>query len=43
MMPIAAWRLPRFMRQAGWANIAAAAGHYRSHPEHATALLKITC
>lgn len=31
------------MRQAGWANIAAAADHYRSHPEHATALLKITC
>ncbi|WP_431964880.1 ISAs1 family transposase [Actinacidiphila sp. bgisy160] len=31
------------MRQAGWANIAAAADHYRSHPEHATALLEITC
>jgi predicted transposase YbfD/YdcC len=31
------------MRQAGWANIAAAADHYRSHPQHATALLKITC
>lgn len=31
------------MRQASWANIAAAADHYRSHPQHATALLKITC
>lgn len=30
------------MRQARWANIAAAAAHYRSHPDHATALLKIT-
>ncbi|MFJ9034244.1 hypothetical protein ACIRQP_38480 [Streptomyces sp. NPDC102274] len=26
------------MRQAGWTNIAAAADHYRSHPDHATAL-----
>lgn len=31
------------MRQAGWTNIAAAADHYRSRPDHATALLKITC
>lgn len=31
------------MRQAGWANIAAAADHYRSRPDYATALLKITC
>jgi predicted transposase YbfD/YdcC len=31
------------MRQAGWANISAAADHYRSRPGHATALLKITC
>ncbi|GGV06012.1 hypothetical protein ACIG0C_21640 [Kitasatospora aureofaciens] len=31
------------MRQAGWTNIAAAADHYRSLPDHATALLKITC
>ncbi|MGW1306127.1 hypothetical protein ACWD5R_41595 [Streptomyces sp. NPDC002514] len=31
------------MRQAGWANIAAAADYYRSQPQHATALLKITC
>ena len=31
------------MRQAGWANIAATADYYRSQPEHATALLKITC
>ncbi|MER5688187.1 hypothetical protein [Streptomyces sp. NPDC002205] len=30
------------MRQAGWNNIAAAADHYRSRPDHATALLKIT-
>jgi hypothetical protein len=30
------------VRRAGWANIAAAADHYRSHPEHATALFKIT-
>ncbi|MFG3532903.1 hypothetical protein ACGF8B_40330 [Streptomyces sp. NPDC047917] len=26
------------MRQAGWTNIAAATDHYRSRPEHATAL-----
>jgi len=31
------------MRQAGWTNIAAAADHYRSRPDHATALLTITC
>ncbi len=31
------------MRQAGWTNIAAAADYYRSRPDHATALLKITC
>lgn len=31
------------MRQAGWSNIAAAADHYRSRPEHATALLEIIC
>ncbi|WP_329286722.1 ISAs1 family transposase [Streptomyces sp. NBC_01455] len=31
------------MRQAGWTNIAAATDHYRSRPDHATALLKITC
>ncbi|MER7922266.1 ISAs1 family transposase [Streptomyces sp. NPDC096057] len=31
------------MRQAGWTNIAAAADHYRSRPDHATALFKITC
>ncbi|WP_198359610.1 ISAs1 family transposase [Streptomyces fildesensis] len=31
------------MRQAGWGNIAAAADHYRSRPDHATALLKIIC
>ena len=31
------------MRQAGWTNIAAAADHYRSRPDHATTLLKITC
>ncbi|MEU6497091.1 ISAs1 family transposase [Streptomyces sp. NPDC046984] len=31
------------MRQAGWTNIAAAADHYRSRPDHATVLLKITC
>ncbi|MFF2848999.1 hypothetical protein ACFVT5_22135 [Streptomyces sp. NPDC058001] len=30
------------MRQAGWHNIAAAADHYRSRPEHAITLLKIT-
>ncbi|MGW4985893.1 ISAs1 family transposase, partial [Streptomyces mirabilis] len=30
------------MRQAGWDNIAAAADHYRSRPDHAIALLKIT-
>lgn len=30
------------MRQAGWANIAAATDHYRSRPDHATAFLKIT-
>ncbi len=38
-------RSPRYrlMRQEGRANIAAAAEHYRSQPEHATALLKITC
>ncbi|MGW1802656.1 ISAs1 family transposase [Streptomyces sp. NPDC001984] len=30
------------MRQAGWNNIAAAADHYRSRPDHATALLKMT-
>ncbi|MFF4903216.1 hypothetical protein [Streptomyces sp. NPDC001068] len=31
------------IRQAGWANIAAAADHYRSHPMDATTFLKITC
>lgn len=31
------------MRQADWTNIAAAADHYRSRPDGATALLKITC
>ncbi|MER5916013.1 ISAs1 family transposase [Streptomyces sp. NPDC001982] len=31
------------MRQAGWTNIAAASDHYRSRPDYATALLKITC
>jgi predicted transposase YbfD/YdcC len=30
------------MRQAGWTNIAAAADHYRSRPEHATAMLQLT-
>ncbi|WP_234435967.1 ISAs1 family transposase [Streptomyces sp. NRRL S-813] len=30
------------MRQAGWTNIAAAADHYRSRPQHATAMLRIT-
>ncbi|MEV5777788.1 ISAs1 family transposase [Streptomyces antimycoticus] len=30
------------MRQAGWTNIAAATDHYRSRPEHATALLDLT-
>ncbi|MFG3296583.1 ISAs1 family transposase [Streptomyces sp. NPDC048179] len=30
------------IRQAGWHNIAAATGHYRSRPEHALTLLKIT-
>ncbi|MFI9568836.1 ISAs1 family transposase [Streptomyces rishiriensis] len=30
------------MRQAGWTNIAAAADHYRSHPQHATAMLRLT-
>ncbi|MET8536988.1 hypothetical protein ABZV67_35555 [Streptomyces sp. NPDC005065] len=30
------------MRQVGWHNIAAAADHYRSRPEHAITLLKIT-
>ncbi|MEU2718094.1 hypothetical protein [Streptomyces sp. NPDC007205] len=30
------------MRQGGWHNIAAATDHYRSRPEHALALLKIT-
>ncbi len=29
------------MRQAGWTNIAAAADHYRSRPDHATALLDL--
>ncbi|MGX1673229.1 hypothetical protein [Streptomyces sp. NPDC055400] len=29
------------MRQAGWTNIAAAADHYRSRPQHATAMLRI--
>ncbi|MGP8298341.1 ISAs1 family transposase [Streptomyces inhibens] len=31
------------MRQAGWTDIVAAADHYRSRPDCATALLKITC
>ena len=31
------------MRQAGWTNIAAAADHYRSRPDYATALLQIIC
>jgi predicted transposase YbfD/YdcC len=30
------------MRQAGWTNIAAAADHYRSRPQHATAMLRVT-
>ncbi|MFF3468117.1 hypothetical protein [Streptomyces sp. NPDC002619] len=30
------------MRQADWNNITAAADHYRSRPDHATALLKMT-
>ncbi|MFD9286594.1 transposase [Streptomyces mirabilis] len=30
------------IRQAGWTNIAAAADHYRSRPQHATAMLRIT-
>ncbi|WP_328430230.1 ISAs1 family transposase [Streptomyces sp. NBC_00443] len=30
------------MRQAGWTNIAAAADHYRSRPQHATAMLRLT-
>ncbi|MCX4564530.1 transposase [Streptomyces phaeochromogenes] len=29
------------MRQAGWTNIAAAADHYRSRPQHATAMLRL--
>ncbi|MFC8370932.1 ISAs1 family transposase [Streptomyces sp. NPDC057239] len=29
------------MRQTGWTNIAAAADHYRSHSEHATAMLNL--
>ncbi|MFC7267270.1 hypothetical protein [Streptomyces lutosisoli] len=29
------------MRQAGWANIAAAADHYRSRSEHAAAMLDL--
>jgi hypothetical protein len=29
------------MRQAGWASITAAADHYRSRPDHATALLDL--
>lgn len=29
------------MRQAGWTNIAAAADHYRSRPDHATAILDL--
>ncbi|MEU0213374.1 ISAs1 family transposase [Streptomyces canus] len=29
------------MRQAGWTNIAAATDHYRSRPEHATAMLHL--
>ncbi|MFV5995796.1 ISAs1 family transposase [Streptomyces sp. NPDC056231] len=32
----------RLMRQAGWTNMAAATDHYRSRPEHATALLDLT-
>ncbi|MET7906590.1 transposase [Streptomyces sp. NPDC005355] len=30
------------MRQAGWTNIAAAADHYRSRPQHATDMLQLT-
>ncbi|MFF4465125.1 transposase [Streptomyces mirabilis] len=30
------------MRQAGWTNIAAAADHYRSRPQHAAAMLRLT-
>lgn len=30
------------MRQTGWANIAAAANRYRSRPQHATAMLRLT-
>jgi predicted transposase YbfD/YdcC len=30
------------MRQAGWTNIAAASDHYRSRPQHATAMLRLT-
>jgi predicted transposase YbfD/YdcC len=30
------------MRQAGWTYIAAAADHYRSRPQHATAMLRLT-
>ncbi|MET8179059.1 hypothetical protein [Streptomyces sp. NPDC005336] len=30
------------MRQAGWTNIAAATDHYRSRPQHATAMLRLT-
>lgn len=30
------------IRQAGWTNIAAAADHYRSRPQHATAMLRLT-
>lgn len=30
------------MRQAGWTNITAAADHYRSRPQHATAMLRLT-
>ncbi|MFF4352452.1 hypothetical protein [Streptomyces sp. NPDC001530] len=29
------------IRRAGWTNIAAATGHYRSRPDHATALLDL--
>lgn len=29
-------------RQTGWTDIAAAADHYRSRPEHATAMLNLT-
>ena len=30
------------IRQAGWTNIAAAADHYRSRPDHAAAMLRLT-